>query len=309
MNPVVLYLHQVVRDPRPGHFSLSSATTLDRFREMMVELKTHHHPLTMDEYVWTYRNGGRFPARSVVITFDDGFKNNLWAAEILHELGMEATIFVIAATIGTDFQPWYVRFAELLSARPASKWKCSWGEVNFDDQFSRRRWLKATKEHLLSLPPDGRDAALDELTTALGLAGRKFADPDLAYVDAADLRRLVELGMVIGGHSRTHDNLAARHGAQLHDEIVDSSDEIAQLTGQPVRYFSYPDGRYNSEGHALARQRFDAAFAAHPAYRTPDLWRVPRRTADAGANLSKVLSPWHPLERRLIDTAKRVLRF
>ena len=53
----------------------------------------------------------------MLITFDDGFRNNLLAAEILHELGMNALFFVLTATIDTDFKPWYLRFAHILSTR------------------------------------------------------------------------------------------------------------------------------------------------------------------------------------------------
>jgi peptidoglycan/xylan/chitin deacetylase (PgdA/CDA1 family) len=97
--------------------------------------------------------------------------------------------------------------------------------------------------------------------------------------------------------------------AHLQAEIVQCADELEQHAGTPVRYFCYPDGRYCSQAVELVRQRFDAAFTIESRYRAPDIWRFPRRSADAGADLRQVLSPWFPLRRRLIDAGKRALRF
>lgn len=309
MIPKVLFFHQVVRRPRPEHYSLRSATTVDRFREMMTTLKETCHPLRIEEFVWIYHNGRRWPRRSVLITFDDGFKNNLWAAEVLQELGMEATFFIVSGAVGTRFQPWYVRFSELITSRQREVFRCSWGEVDFQNQFSRRRWQKQTKEHLLALRPAARDAALDELAAAAGSPQTESLDPDLEFLNAEDLKRLLERGMVLGAHSRTHDNLAACDAGELRSEIIDCRDELAQLTGGPVRYFCYPDGRYSAGALDLVRQNFDAAFTIRSGYTAPDLWRFPRRSADGGANLGKVLSPWYPIRGKMVASAKRILGF
>jgi len=307
--PTVLFFHQIVRQPRNEHFSLRSANVLDRFRELMNTVRSEYHPLGIDEFVWIHRNGRRWPKRAVLITFDDGFKNNLWAAEILRDLGMQATFFVVSGAVGTRFHPWYVRFGEIITHRQHDAWKCSWGAVDFQKEFSRRRWLKRTKEHLLSLRPNARDEALHELATAVGSPDSAISDPDLEFFSPADLRQIQEWGMTVGGHSRTHDNLAACDARELRSEVLQSADELERQTGTPVRYFCYPDGRFNAAVVDLVRQRYDAAFTTEIRYTAPDLWRYPRRSADGCRDIRPVLSRWCPAKRQAIDTAKRILRF
>lgn len=309
MIPSVLFYHQVTRERRADHYWLRSQQTVDQFRAAMTEVREHWHPLHVDEFVWIHNNGRRWPKRSVLITFDDGFKNNLWAAEVLHELGMSALIFVISGVVGTDYQPWYVRFAQVMSTRKRDQWTCPWGEVDYGNSASRRRWLKATKEHLLSLRPDDRDQALSLLATAVGAPVDAARDPDLDFVNAGDLRRLQELGMVIGGHSRTHDNLTKCSAEELKAEMVDSSDHLSELAGCPIRYFSYPDGRFNAASREVARERFDAAFSTQNRYTAPDLWSYPRRSGDGVTDVRSVLSTWFPLKRQAIDAAKRALKY
>lgn len=309
MIPTVLFFHQVVRQPRPEHYALRSANTVDQFRSMMIVLKESYHPLSIDEFTWIHQHGRRWPKKAVLVTFDDGFKNNLWAAEVLRDLEMTATFFVLSGVVDTQFQPWYIRFSELMTSRQRDSWKCSWGAVDFSSDFSRRRWLKATKEHLLSLRPAPRDAALEELAEAVGAPSVDRCDPDLAFFSSDDLRQILSWGMTVGGHSRTHDNLGACNPEELQGEIIDSTDELELLTGNPIRYFCYPDGRYNTDALNLTRQRFDAAFTTASRYTAPDLWRYPRRSADGCRDVRRVLSPWYPLQRKVIDTAKRWLRF
>ena len=158
MHPIVIYYHQVLRSPRNDHTMLRGATTLDEFRTAMTVLKEQWRPLSFDEFRQIQASGKPWPKKSVLVTFDDGYKNNRWAAEILHELGMSAVFFVVSSVVNTRFQPWYSRFANALTGRKHDEFACSWGSVNFNDQFSRRRWMKTTKEHLLSLRPAAHDA-------------------------------------------------------------------------------------------------------------------------------------------------------
>jgi peptidoglycan/xylan/chitin deacetylase (PgdA/CDA1 family) len=309
MIPVVLYYHQVVRQPRPDHYLLQSASTLEQFRRAMLVIKEQWRPLAVDEFAWTYRNGRRWPKRAVLVTFDDGFKNNLWAAEVLRELEINAVFFVISGVVGTRFQPWYVRFAELISRRRRDACACSWGAVDFRNEFSRRRWLKQTKEHLLASRPPAREESLQEIAEALGAAERDQQDPDLEFFGTEDVRRLVSLGMTVAAHSRTHDNLTACSPRERQDEIVDSAAELEQHAGAPVRYFSYPDGRFDDGVVEMARGRFDAAFTTEMRYTAPDLWRYPRRAADGYGDVRVVLNPWFPAKRNAVDAVKRVLRF
>jgi peptidoglycan/xylan/chitin deacetylase (PgdA/CDA1 family) len=52
-------------------------------------------------------NGREFPPRAVVVTFDDGFRNNYSvAAPILDDLGVPATFYVCAGMINTDLMFW-----------------------------------------------------------------------------------------------------------------------------------------------------------------------------------------------------------
>jgi len=62
-----------------------------------------------------------------------------------------------------------------------------------------------------------------------------------------DVKRLIELGHVIGGHSSTHQRLSTLTDAnKIVDETISSSDRISDLIGQQVTHYAFPFGKHNS---------------------------------------------------------------
>jgi peptidoglycan/xylan/chitin deacetylase (PgdA/CDA1 family) len=71
--------------------------------------------------------------------------------------------------------------------------------------------------------------------------------------DAA-LRRLIDAGWQIDGHSRTHPDLRRASAAQLADETAGARAELQRRFGVPARFFAYPGGRYDARVVAAVRR-------------------------------------------------------
>jgi peptidoglycan/xylan/chitin deacetylase (PgdA/CDA1 family) len=103
---------------RPGLPPITRALTVDpaTFAREMQYLAAHgYHTLDMRELYCGLEQGCRLPARPVVVTFDDGYRDVLvHAAPVLHRLGQHATMFVITGRVsGPD--PSFLRWRDLLS--------------------------------------------------------------------------------------------------------------------------------------------------------------------------------------------------
>jgi len=60
-----------------------------------------------------------------------------------------------------------------------------------------------------------------------------------------DVRRIIEEGFTIGGHTLNHYNLGKlRESAQVRYEIAEDKIRLEKLTGVKIEYFSYPFGAY-----------------------------------------------------------------
>jgi len=78
------------------------------------------------------------------------------------------------------------------------------------------------KEWLLSVAPARRDEALANLAEQLQAVPLDQTDEDYMFMRTEDVRELIRLGMTVGGHTASHDNLTRCDEGELQHEIVES---------------------------------------------------------------------------------------
>lgn len=303
-RPIVLYYHQLVRRPRPEHTFFCQSLTPEQFRASMTHLKKRYHPLRMEEVYEILHRAKRCPPRGVLITFDDGFRNNLWAAQILHELGMSATFFIPSDVVDSDIVPSFLRYNHILSTRRGDVFDTRVGPVNFRATLSRRRWRARVREYTLKHPEE-HAALLGELAETFGSTPIDPQDEDYHFVSSADVRALVELGMTVGSHGATHEYMPHCTDQQLHYEIVQSREKLGRLIGRPIDCLSYPGGHFNERVLALTAEHYKVAFATAEPPAFDNTHAYPRRAV--GVDVREQLKPWYSMRRGLIRLAKRVL--
>lgn len=101
MIPILMY-HQVAEIPRKLD-PLGLAVPPGQFEQQMSYLaRNAYRCLTLPEVVRYLRKGGRAPAKSFVLTFDDGYQDvRSRACPILERFGFTATVFLVAGRMGS----------------------------------------------------------------------------------------------------------------------------------------------------------------------------------------------------------------
>ncbi|MCC6626395.1 MAG: polysaccharide deacetylase family protein [Chloroflexi bacterium] len=116
--PVLMYhyIRVVDRQRDPLGYGLSVAPT--RFAEQMAWLRASGYTtLTMGDHVACARGARSCPARSVVLTFDDGYADNaIEALPVLQRYGFTATFYIVSGFVG---RPGYLTWAQLEQVRDA----------------------------------------------------------------------------------------------------------------------------------------------------------------------------------------------
>jgi peptidoglycan/xylan/chitin deacetylase (PgdA/CDA1 family) len=79
-----------------------------RFKQHLEFLRSHYQVISLSDYLAAQRERGSLPHYSVVLTFDDGFRNFLTvAAPLLAQYAMPATVFLVTdkagETVDLDF--------------------------------------------------------------------------------------------------------------------------------------------------------------------------------------------------------------
>ncbi|MDI1433158.1 polysaccharide deacetylase family protein [Polyangium sorediatum] len=103
---------------------------------------------------------------------------------------------------------------------------------------------------------------------ALGISATFFVTTDhlrqgvscAKRMGPAELRTLVDAGMTIGSHTRTHPDLARLDETRLEDELRGSRQDLEDLLGKPVTLFAYPGGSLSARVvRAVRRAGYEAA--------------------------------------------------
>ena len=75
------------------------------------------------------------------------------------------------------------------------------------------------------------------------------------FMSWAQISKLQDAGMTIGGHSKSHPYLyKITDPAELRKEIIESKKIIEEHIGRPVTVFAYPFGRYSTESLAIVKE-------------------------------------------------------
>ncbi len=135
------------------------------------------------------------------------------------------------------------------------------------------------------------------------------------YLDEAEVRRLTELGHVIGSHSFEHRPLAGLSFDALRNQVTRSKEELRACTGTPIHYFAPPGGI----GHellpaVLAESGFRASRSMRWGFyrRSDERWQIPclpvtELTLRRGW-IAAALADWNlPLTMRGAWRAKRAM--
>ena len=98
---------------------------------------------------------------------------------------------------------------------------------------------------------DPLDLKVAELLRERGLSGT-FYLPLIGYdgrqtISPCQSRRMVEEGFEVGGHGMSHNVLTPLRSKEIAREVGNCKKRLEDILGEPVRMFSYPLGRSNSE--------------------------------------------------------------
>lgn len=234
----------------------------DEFDWQVRYLARHHEVITCHDLAALLDAGDPIPRNAVMITFDDGYRDNHdIALPILRSHGVPAVIFVATGYMGSRETYWYDRLVHQMLAVEQAALPMPDGAPALrvgGGEAQRRRTAHAALKHLKSLSDAARLETLERWRVAMGAAEHdEFRGVD-GPMDWPEVRALAEAGIEIGSHSVSHPILAQiGDDAQLERELVDSKAAIEARIGRPVVSLAYPvggPGAYSERVVGVARR-------------------------------------------------------
>ncbi len=322
-GPVVLAYHRVAdlaSDPQ------LLAVTPRHFAEQVEVLRREGYPVRLLDLITAVRDGKSLP-RGVIVTFDDGYADNLISAKpVLERYDVPATVFVTTGYLGGERDFWWDELEKVLlqyatlpstlsldisgklhqwnlspSANACGRGACErrWNISERHDPGPRQSVYRELHRLLRPLHEAERRHVLDELTKWVGAGAVPLSHR--AALSPAEVIDLAEGDLVeVGSHSVTHPVFSHLPARAQRVEIERSKSNLEEILGRPVRSFAYPFGAksdYTEETAGfVAHAGYLGACANFPAVVEPttDRFQLPRFLVRdwGGDEFSRRLGAW-----------------
>lgn len=178
-----------------------------------------YHFVSPDRLSYGLRNA---PKR-VMLTFDDGYANNLRAIPLLRQYGVPATFFVTAGNVATGQAFWW----DVLHREMARR------GIGRASAVTERQRLKAMPTYAIK----------NTLRAMFGNEVMQPAGETDRPLTAAEVRALAaEPLATIGNHSTEHDLLTRIPAEKAQQQIAECQALLTEWTGKAPTVIAYPNG-------------------------------------------------------------------
>lgn len=253
----VLMFHRIVPESKSKrvHNHLSLEITPEHLEQVInFFINKNYVFLSLDQLYEGY-SSGTFPDKKyVVITFDDGYKDNLELAyPIFKKYDIPFTVYITTGIPNkTAILWWYILENMILKKNEV---QFIWNEKKY--YYHTRTSVEKEKAFELIQNFIHQNFNLDDYLELFGAVFKDFqSDLTLNSLNLGmnwdEIRRLNEDPLVtIGAHTVNHYNLSKLSQKNLRSEILESKIELEKQLGQPIMHFAYP---YGKSRHASVRE-------------------------------------------------------
>lgn len=268
------------------HNHLSLEVTPEHFEQTInFFIKEKYVFISLDQLYSDFNRGSLRKEKFVVITFDDGYKDNLEIAyPILKKFDIPFAVYITTGIPNRKAILWWYILEDMI--RELDRIEFEWD----GEKYSYNAKTIIEKERAFELIQSFIHANF-EIDTSMDLFRAIFSDfqSDLTRYSSElgmtwdEIRKLSRDPLAcIGAHTVNHYPLSKLPVDDLQSEIRDSKIELEKKLGQPVEHFAYPFGKTS---HSSLRE-FE--FAKNLGFQTATTTSIGNIFEEHGKQLEKL---------------------
>lgn len=257
------------------------------FERHIKYISRHYDVVSTSEYVNSRRMGRPLPANPLILTFDDGFKDNhVNALPVLEKYQCKATFFVIGNACNDDDINLH-RLYYLLDKLGSAPYILNAHDDNLikielSSEKKKKDFISWTRK---IIEENGvRACKVFEQLEELCLKDDSISKSKYKseYMNEQDIAGLIAGGHEIGGHSMSHRSLGALKTNEKMDEIYRIRLMLDRFIGNEELPFAYPYGQWADFDEEiieiLKKNRFSCGFTTIEGVndKNSDLYRLHR---------------------------------
>jgi peptidoglycan/xylan/chitin deacetylase (PgdA/CDA1 family) len=249
--------------------------TPEDFDAQMTYLRRNFRPVSLDDVLRAHRERRLLPPDSVMVTFDDGYRDNFEVAfPILKRHGIPAAFFITTGYLTDRRLFWWERTDQLVRVAKNPELRLDYPAPEVIDLSTPAAKVRA-KSRLNRIIKDHYALDVERfLEGVIKASGARWTDDDgrrlgdRAMMTWDDVRALRAAGMGIGSHTAGHRVLQTLAPADLVSELKASRTTLEEQLGEPVTTIAYPVGKsiakFPAVRQALADTGYELGFTSRP---------------------------------------------
>jgi len=278
-NIVILCYHRV-RNETGIFYDQNISASPEEFKKQISYIKERFNVISLDQLLDYCSGKSDLKPNSIMITFDDGYKDNaLNAFPVLENLGIPAIVFPATGLIDSDLIPWEDQLSYLFH-------RLTEDEIIINNNESYPLHSHEEKEHSIwqfsknvkLLSPDKRDEIMEGLFDRYEIDKYEMQETahsmSMRYMTTDDIRYWKDHGVDFGVHTVSHPRITALNEKEIYKEISESKKTLEAILEKPVNAFAYPygkEGDFNEVTRsALKRAGIAIGMIFEPGINRPD---------------------------------------
>ena len=218
-------------------------TELKDFEIQMKYLKETYNIISLEEMANLINTKKSIPKKAVVITFDDGYKDNYTNAfPILKKYRIPSTIFLTTGHIDTNIPFWWDILGYVLYNSKQKKLNAGdLGDISIYPKNNLTKSFYDFIEKLKKMPENKKHIIIDKIIENSDVEIPENFGRDL-ITSWDEVKEMNENGIEFGAHTVNHPILTRISLQQVKNEIMQSKKDIEKRINKPITTFCYPNG-------------------------------------------------------------------
>lgn len=263
------------------------------FKEHLKFLTDSYNIISLDDLVDLVIKREPIHEKTVVLTFDDGYKDNYTNAyPLLQKYEIPATIYLTSKLIGTGELVWADKVGYILYNSQEDQIKIDGlGEYDLSSKFEKYQTFFELKKKLVNLTELEKSSFIDKLVNLCQVEIPTDVGCEL-MLSWDEVKEMNENNIDFGAHTINHPVLPKLTHEEAKWEIMESKKVLEENLQQEVNHFSYPYGTFNQDVINITKElNFKSAVTLDQNLintRKDDLYSLSRMDGFADLNFLKL---------------------
>lgn len=246
---IILGYHGVYKHISPVENFDGRHVSQKLFIQQMKFIKKYFNIIKLEDFIEYNKNNKIIPKNSIIITFDDGYKNNYTIAyPILKKYQFPAQIFILPELINKKDNIWASKLERYINLTTIKQIRFNKKEFLLLSSTNKINFLNYLKKIIKNLSRKKREKIINYISEKTNINDKTaFYDENHQLLNWEEINIMKSNNISFGSHTMTHEILLNINDKELKYQLSLSYSTLSKQFKTKRISFAYPNGVFRDE--------------------------------------------------------------